>query len=250
MLLLLNILQVILQELLQHIHFIPVHNYILLQRYFPEVTIIYNQLIKVFIIFVNSAQTRHLICIPVFQLLLFLLHFPKNQGNLIKVGWFEEVTFRECILHLSHINPSAQSDDYIIPKVHIDKITHFNHICTTNGVKELATIVIDVEFQCHAYLKCTGKKFGMNCCNFYNLLLCYPHFLTYYYFFCVQIQVSWQIEKRNTWKVTYISIMLIFFWILSISQGKIGVNTKKTVNQAQWLLSFVPILFLEEDKQF
>ena len=32
-----------------------------------------------------------------------------------------------------HINPSAQSYNYIINKVHIDKMTYLNDLFTTNG---------------------------------------------------------------------------------------------------------------------
>ena len=34
-----------------------------------------------------------------------------------------------------HIKLSGQSDDYIIPKVHIDNITYLNSPCQTNGFK-------------------------------------------------------------------------------------------------------------------
>ena len=105
--------------------------------------------------------------------------------------------------------------DYIHPKVDISGRCFINALCSgVNKIKFLSNKCLDIDRACHTYFLGTGKSFDMNCYKFEILFICYIHFLTDYYYFCVQVQVSLLVIKRNTCINNSVEIILIDFWIL------------------------------------
>ena len=54
-----------------------------------------------------------------------------------------------------------------------------------------------IKYECHNYFMGIGKKFVMDCYNFCNLLICYIHLLTQYYFLCLATSELVDIKKKH-----------------------------------------------------
>ena len=115
-----------------------------------------------------------------------------------------------------------------------------------DGFKDISRMARYIKFACRTYFTGTGKTFVINCYIFCNLLICYMHLLTHYYCFCVQLQLSSQIDNRNTQRGNFIAITMRNVWIFPQILWSICCCCKNVVllKQAWSLLSGFSMLSL------
>ena len=60
-------------------------------------------------------------------------------------------------------------------------------MCNLNGYKELAEKARYMYNACHTYFMGTGENFVIDFYRFWNLLLCYIHLPTHYYYYFIEL---------------------------------------------------------------